>query len=36
VIEMEADEEGRYSVYGYLYDGTRRLGREVERVEIGR
>ncbi len=35
VIEMEADAEGLYSVYGYLYDGTTRLGRKIERIQVG-
>lgn len=34
VIEVEVDDEGLYSVYGYLYDGTRRLGRNIERIQV--
>jgi len=32
VVEAEAGEEGTYEIYACLYDGTRRLGRETERV----
>lgn len=35
IVEAEAGEEGTYEIYAYLYDGTRRLGRETERVRTG-
>jgi len=30
--EMTVDEEGVYTVYAYLYDGVKRIGREIEHV----
>jgi len=34
VAEVEAEEVGRYTVYAYLYDGTKRLGRRVETMFV--
>jgi hypothetical protein len=35
VAEIEANEEGRYTIYAYLYDGVTRIGREVETIRVG-
>ena len=32
--EITPDEEGLYTVYAYLYDNARRIGREVEYVYV--
>jgi hypothetical protein len=32
--EITPDEEGLYTIYAYLYDGVRRIGREVEYVYV--
>jgi hypothetical protein len=32
--EITPDEEGLYTVYAYLYDGVRRIGRQVEHVYV--
>jgi hypothetical protein len=32
--EVAPDEEGLYTIYAYLYDGVRRIGREVEYVYV--
>ncbi len=32
--EVTPDEEGLYTIYAYLYDGVRRIGREVEYVYV--
>lgn len=33
-VEVETDEPGTYQIYAYLFDGTTRLGREVERIRV--
>jgi len=35
VAEIEAREAGRYKIYAYLFDGTTRIGREVETIRVG-
>lgn len=35
VAEVEARESGRYAIYAYLFDGTTRIGREVETIRVG-
>ena len=35
VAEVEASEEGPYTIYAYLYDGTTRIGRKMETVRVG-
>jgi hypothetical protein len=35
VAEIEAGEVGRYTIYAYLFDGTTRIGREVEAIRVG-
>lgn len=35
VAQMEAEEEGPYTIYAYLYDGTTRLGRRKETIRVG-
>ena len=32
--EITPDEDGLYTIYAYLYDGVRRIGREVEYVYV--
>jgi hypothetical protein len=32
--EIEAKEEGLYTIYAYLYDGVKRIGRETEYVYV--
>lgn len=32
--EITPEEEGLYTIYAYLYDGVRRIGREVENVYV--
>lgn len=32
--EINPEEEGPYTIYAYLYDGVRRIGREVEYVYV--
>lgn len=32
--EFEPEEEGLYTIYAYLYDGARRIGREIEHVSV--
>jgi len=32
--EITPDDDGLYTIYGYLYDGVRRIGREVEYVYV--
>ncbi len=32
--KVTPEEEGLYTIYTYLYDGTKRLGRETERVYV--
>ncbi len=32
--EVTPDEDGLYTIYAYLYDGVRRIGREVEYVYV--
>jgi len=34
VAEVEAEEGGRYTVYAYLYDGSKRIGRRVESMIV--
>jgi hypothetical protein len=34
-VEFVPDEEGMYTVYAYLYDGTKRIGHELEQVYVG-
>ena len=34
VAEVEAEEVGRYTVYAYLYDGSKRIGRRVETMLV--
>ena len=35
VAQIEPKQQGRYTLYAYLYDGTDRIGRAVERIRIG-
>lgn len=35
IAETEAREAGRYTIYAYLFDGTTRIGREVETTRVG-
>jgi hypothetical protein len=32
--EIQPDEEGLYTIYGYLYDGVKRIGRAIEHVTV--
>lgn len=32
--EFEPEEKGLYTIYAYLYDGARRIGREIEHVSV--
>ncbi len=32
--EFSPEEEGLYTIYAYLYDGARRIGREIEHVSV--
>lgn len=32
--EIMPEEEGLYTIYAYLYDGVRRIGRQVEHVYV--
>lgn len=34
--EITPEEEGLYTLYAYLYDGVRRIGREVETIRVER
>ncbi len=34
VAETEAEEPGRYTIYAFLYDGTTRIGRRIEIVQV--
>jgi hypothetical protein len=35
VVETEAGQVGQCKIYAYLFDGTRRIGREVEVIRVG-
>lgn len=32
--EVDVDEKGAYTIYAYLYDGARRVGRKVEHIYV--